>query len=185
MVSGQGLKGGKGGDLNIVGGIAGDVYGRGGDVMIDGGHSETGVHGQVKIGQDTDEIYMRELDYSSDMFFYGHSFAFGALSVGEERGTPVTEHFSYMTEEITIGTLVPSQTVSIVLQVDGVKEEDNVSVNFSGKLGGRITMSSSILGDGEVEINMVHSGSPPVPYDIPSGTFRVNVFQYREGHHHY
>ena len=81
MVSGQGLKGGKGGDLNIVGGIAGDVYGRGGDVMIDGGHSETGVHGQVKIGQDTDEIYMGELDYSSDMFFYGHSFAFGALTV--------------------------------------------------------------------------------------------------------
>ena len=179
LVSGRGHKGGKGGDLNIVGGISGELYGRGGDVSIDGGHSESGMHGQVKIGTESDEVYMGEVDYSSDLFFYGHSFAYGALSVGEERGTPVTEHFSYMTEEVTIGTLLPSQSVALVLQVDGVKVEDNVSVNFSGRLGGRIVMSSSIIADGEVEINMVHSGSPPVPYDIPSGTFRVNVFQYR------
>ena len=180
LTAGQGYRGGAGGELNIVGGISGEYYGRGGDVSIDGGHSENGVHGQVKVGTETDEVFMGQLDYSSELFFYGHSFAYGAMSVGEERGTPVTEHFSYMTSEITIGRLEPSQTVAIVLEVDGVKVEDNVNVNFSGQLGGRITMSSAIIADGEVEINMVHSGSPPVPYDIPSGTFRVNVFQYRE-----
>jgi hypothetical protein len=178
LTAGEGYNGGDGGDMNIVGGISGKLYGQGGDVSIDGGHSESGIHGRVKIGTESDEVLMGELDYSSDLFFYGHSFSYGALSVGEEKGTPVNQHFSHITDEITIGTLQPSQSVSIIFQVEGIKEEDNVYVNFSGRLGGRVIMSSSIIGEDEVEINMVHSGSPPVPFDVPTGTFRVNVIQY-------
>lgn len=175
--AGEGSLNGDGGNIVLNGGVSGGKYGNGGYISIDGGTSTKGAQGIVKVGTQTDEVVLGQDDLSSDLIFYGHSFAFGTMSIGNV-DTQANNHYSILTSKVEIGTILPSQSMVLLFEVDDVTTEDHVSVIFSGTLGSGIVMSAAIVADGEIEITLVHSGSPPTSFDVPDGTFRINVFQY-------